>query len=66
MAMKKRETTQQGSHSDPEEDKIDRKIEDTFPASDPPSTGGVTRIEQDQESSGGGEQKDKAQKRPHE
>jgi hypothetical protein len=66
MTMKKRETTQQDPHSDPEEDKIDHMVEDTFPASDPPSTGGVTRIEQDEESSEGGEQKDNTQKKPQE
>ncbi|AIO43244.1 MULTISPECIES: hypothetical protein [Burkholderia] len=26
---------------------IDKQLEDTFPASDPPATGGVTRIEPD-------------------
>ncbi|MBU9323808.1 hypothetical protein [Burkholderia gladioli] len=28
-----------------EERRIDRALEDTFPASDPPATGGVTRID---------------------
>ncbi|MBP0594052.1 hypothetical protein J8I87_31130 [Paraburkholderia sp. LEh10] len=27
------------------EDEIDRTVDDTFPASDPPATGGTTRIE---------------------
>ncbi|MFP3567035.1 hypothetical protein [Paraburkholderia sp. SIMBA_030] len=27
------------------EDDVDKAIEDTFPASDPPATGGTTRIE---------------------
>ncbi|WP_175836673.1 hypothetical protein [Burkholderia anthina] len=29
------------------EQHIDKQLEDTFPASDPPATGGVTRIEPD-------------------
>lgn len=36
-------------HSHREEEDVDRAVEDTFPASDPPSTGGVTRIESDDE-----------------
>ena len=31
--------------SDKSEDDIDNTIDDTFPASDPPATGGTTRIE---------------------
>ncbi|KGT02305.1 hypothetical protein Y036_5271 [Burkholderia pseudomallei] len=27
------------------EDRIDKALEDTFPASDPPATGGVTRVD---------------------
>jgi hypothetical protein len=40
---------EQHPHSHREEDDVDRAVEDTFPASDPPSTGGVTRIESDDE-----------------
>ncbi|SAK79022.1 hypothetical protein AWB79_04993 [Caballeronia hypogeia] len=40
---------EQHPHSEPDEEHIDRAVEDTFPASDPPSTGGVTRIETDEE-----------------
>jgi hypothetical protein len=36
-------------HSHREEEDVDRAVEDSFPASDPPSTGGVTRIESDDE-----------------
>ena len=31
-------------HSHKSEKQIDRQVEDSFPASDPPSTGGTTRI----------------------
>lgn len=41
--------TEQHQHSHREEEDVDRAVEDTFPASDPPSTGGVTRIESDDE-----------------
>ena len=40
---------EQNPHSHREEEDVDRAVEDTFPASDPPSTGGVTRIESDDE-----------------
>ncbi|WP_162842064.1 hypothetical protein [Paraburkholderia monticola] len=30
--------------SDKSEEDVDKAVEDTFPASDPPSTGGTTRI----------------------
>ena len=40
---------EQRPHLHREEEDIDRAVEDTFPASDPPSTGGVTRIESDEE-----------------
>ncbi|WP_168669644.1 hypothetical protein [Paraburkholderia sp. SG-MS1] len=36
---------QKNSASDKSEDEVDQAIEDTFPASDPPATGGTTRIE---------------------
>ena len=32
-------------HSNKSENQIDKQVEDSFPASDPPSTGGTTRIE---------------------
>jgi hypothetical protein len=40
-------TTQkeQHPHSEKSEKQIDKQVEDSFPASDPPSTGGTTRIE---------------------
>ncbi|MFM0054246.1 hypothetical protein [Paraburkholderia phytofirmans] len=31
-------------HSDKSEKQIDKEVEDSFPASDPPSTGGTTKI----------------------
>lgn len=40
---------EQRPHLHREEEDIDRAVEDTFPAGDPPSTGGVTRIESDEE-----------------
>jgi hypothetical protein len=40
---------EQNPHSNRDEEDIDKAVEDTFPASDPPSTGGVTRIEPDDE-----------------
>jgi hypothetical protein len=42
---------EQRPHSHREEEDVDRAVEDTFPASDPPSTGGVTRIESEDEKS---------------
>jgi hypothetical protein len=36
---------EQGSPDDRSEDAVDKAVEDTFPASDPPATGGPTRIE---------------------
>jgi hypothetical protein len=45
--------TEQLAPDDKSEKKVDDAVEDTFPASDPPSTGGVTRIESDDEASGG-------------
>lgn len=38
-------TKEQHPHSERDEEDVDKAVEDTFPASDPPSTGGVTRIE---------------------
>jgi len=41
-------------HSEKSEKQIDRQVEDSFPASDPPSTGGTTKIvpDSDKEKSG--------------
>jgi hypothetical protein len=36
---------QQDPASDKCEQDVDKAVEDTFPASDPPATGGTTRIE---------------------
>lgn len=38
---------EQNPHSERDEEDVDKAVEDTFPASDPPATGGVTRIETD-------------------
>lgn len=35
------------THTRHSERHIDKQLEDTFPASDPPATGGITRIEPD-------------------
>jgi hypothetical protein len=35
---------QQNPASDKSEEEVDKAVEDTFPASDPPATGGTTRI----------------------
>jgi hypothetical protein len=40
---------EQNPHSERDDEQIDKSVEDTFPASDPPATGGVTRIESDDE-----------------
>lgn len=39
---------EQRAPDDKSEKSVDDSVEDTFPASDPPSTGGVTRIEADE------------------
>ncbi|WP_144142059.1 hypothetical protein [Paraburkholderia sp. BCC1884] len=36
-------------HADKSEKQIDKQVEDSFPASDPPSTGGTTRIVPDKD-----------------
>lgn len=38
-------TKEQNPTSERDEELVDKAVEDTFPASDPPATGGVTRIE---------------------
>ena len=37
--------THENPASDKSEEDIDKAVEETFPASDPPATGGTTRIE---------------------
>jgi hypothetical protein len=34
------------------EEGVDKAVEDTFPASDPPATGGTTRIESEEDEDG--------------
>jgi len=46
--MSRENLKEQNPHSEREEEDIDHAVEDTFPASDPPATGGVTRIETDE------------------
>ncbi|ACD19645.1 hypothetical protein [Paraburkholderia phytofirmans] len=36
-------------HSNKSEKQIDKQVEDSFPASDPPSTGGTTKIVPDKD-----------------
>ena len=45
-------TTHKEKHpnADKSEKQIDKEVEDSFPASDPPSTGGTTKIVPDKES----------------
>ena len=38
---------EQKPSSEKSEDMVDKSVEDTFPASNPPATGGTTRIEKD-------------------
>ncbi|WP_233835572.1 hypothetical protein [Paraburkholderia sp. ZP32-5] len=41
-------------HSDKSEKQIDTQVEDSFPASDPPSTGGTTKIVPDKDNAKSG------------
>jgi hypothetical protein len=50
---------QENPASDKSEEDIDKAVEDTFPASDPPATGGTTRIESED-----GEEADEDQPNP--
>lgn len=50
MATKTRE---QNPNNEKSEDLIDESVEETFPASDPPATGGITRIETDDDEQAG-------------
>ena len=45
------EPKEQHPNADKTEKQIDKQVEDTFPASDPPSTGGTTKIVTDDEDS---------------
>jgi hypothetical protein len=42
-------TRELNPHSERDDEDLDKAVEDTFPASDPPATGGITRIESDDE-----------------
>ncbi|WP_233854730.1 hypothetical protein [Paraburkholderia sp. HD33-4] len=44
-------------HSEKSEKQIDKQVEDSFPASDPPSTGGTTKIEPEQDKAKSGHDK---------
>ena len=48
-------------HSEKSEKQIDTQVEDSFPASDPPSTGGTTRIEPEKDKGKAGHDKPAAQ-----
>jgi hypothetical protein len=50
---------QENPASNKSEEDIDKAVEDTFPASDPPATGGTTRIESED-----GEEADEDQPNP--
>ncbi|MDR3386179.1 MAG: hypothetical protein P4L92_03935 [Rudaea sp.] len=39
--------SEQNPKSDKSEEDVDNALEDTFPASDPPATGGSTRVQSD-------------------
>lgn len=41
---------EQHPHSDKSEKQIDHEVEESFPASDPPSTGGITKLTPDEDS----------------
>ena len=43
-------------HSERKEHHVDEAVEDSFPASDPPSTGGITRLEPDKKKEQGKEE----------
>jgi hypothetical protein len=49
-------------HSERKEHHVDEAVEDSFPASDPPSTGGITRLEPDKKKEQG---KDEAKRDKH-
>jgi hypothetical protein len=46
-------STKEQISRDKKEEAIDKSVEDTFPASDPPATGGVTKIVPDEQPSHG-------------
>ena len=43
---------EQNPTSERSDENVDRAVEDTFPASDPPASGGTTRIEPEQADDG--------------
>lgn len=51
-------TNEQHPNADKSEKQIDEQVEESFPASDPPSTGGTTRIEPDDAAKRGEKPKD--------
>lgn len=52
------DTGKKGEESKHEEDLIDKSVEDTFPASDPPAVGGTTKIGPEGEEEGEGKDRD--------
>ncbi|MFM0736075.1 hypothetical protein PQQ51_02360 [Paraburkholderia xenovorans] len=50
-------------HSNKSEKQIDKQVEDSFPASDPPSTGGTTKIVRDKDAPKDGHSADKPARR---
>jgi len=52
------EHTEQRAADDKSENDVDKAVEDSFPASDPPATGGVTKIGSEDENLASGEQPD--------
>jgi len=45
------DTKEKHPHADKSEKQIDEQVEESFPASDPPSTGGTTKIVPDEDAS---------------
>jgi hypothetical protein len=50
--MTREHLKEQHPNHDKSEDMLDESIEESFPASDPPATDGITRIEDDGQESG--------------
>jgi hypothetical protein len=50
------EKKEQNPTSEKPEHVVDKAVEDTFPASDPPAIGGTTRIESDESATDDGKQ----------
>jgi hypothetical protein len=57
------DTSKKGEQSKHEEDLIDKSVEDTFPASDPPAVGGTTKIGSKDDK--GGKDRDKSDSTPN-